>query len=91
MWAQHESVLAGAIAGQPWDSDQLLEACIFFEDVTGIEVSVNLSSYAGPIPLAGAAEDLQKIREWYGENAGRMYFDRETQSVQVRLEPASVP
>jgi len=83
IWKSHERVVSGALEGS-WDSDKFLEACLFFEEVAGIQIHVNISSYAGPIPQAGAEDDLRRIREWYQLNSQRLYFDEPAQQVRVR-------
>jgi hypothetical protein len=83
IWKEHENVWAEVVEGESWDAQELLRAVEFFERITGLKLEINLSSYVGPIPLAGS-EDLRRIRAWYRRNKERLYFDPDSEIVKVR-------
>jgi hypothetical protein len=81
-WHVHESNLASAVAGISVNDD-FDEACLFFEQLTGISVHANLSTI-GALPTEETRQDLEKIRRWYKENKHRLYWDASTNSVRLR-------
>jgi len=89
IWHRHEGVLAQGLEGRR-NSDEFAAAVAFFREVSGIEVRVHFHPVMRPKPEA--PEDLERIREWYSKNKERLYFDEETNRVQVNSRPgASMP
>ena len=82
VWKKHEAVVERAIKGEQKD-DEFGEACLFFEQVTGISIHVNIFTL-GYIPEAEAANDLKLIKAWYRENHARLYWDEATKTVKVK-------
>lgn len=82
VWKKHEAVVELAIKGEQ-RNNEFGEACLFFEQVAGISIHVNIFTL-GYVPEAEAANDLKLIRTWYRENHERLYWDEATGTVKVR-------
>lgn len=81
-WKKHEEVVERAIKGEQRD-DEFGDACLFFEQVTGISIHVNIFTL-GYAPEAEAVNDLKLIKAWYRENHARLYWDEATKTVKVK-------
>ena len=60
-----------------------MEACKFFEELTGIPIRGE-GTFVGWLPNEHTAEDLEAVREWYSMNRDRLYWDEETRSIKIR-------
>ena len=69
--------------GQQPNEDAFVDACLFFERLTGISIHVHIYTF-GFLPEAEAARDLELIRAWYQANSSRLYWDEATSTVRVR-------
>lgn len=82
IWEQHAEVVALAIEGHQ-EGDQLTDAVQFFAQLTDTEIDVNMSTM-GLIPTEKTAHDLERIREWYAEHRGCLYYDQADGSIKLR-------
>lgn len=82
IWNRNEQAVEKAIGGYQKD-DEFLDACTFFERVTGIEIHVNMFTL-GVLPEPEAKDDLKKIRAWFAANRDRLYWDEMDRSVRVK-------
>lgn len=82
IWSHHEDVVARAIEGRQ-EGDQFIEAVLFFAELTGIEIEVNMSTM-GLIPKPETGRDLERIREWYAEHRECLYYDDAAEAVRRR-------
>lgn len=82
VWKRHETALEHAIKGKQ-RNDEFGEACLFFEQVAGISVHVNIFTL-GYATEPETKTDLKLIRAWYRENHERLYWDEATGTVKVR-------
>lgn len=83
-WRRHEQVLEQSIRGTYYP-DQLLETAIFFQNLTGISLRVDVTG-VGLMPNSKTPEDLHALREWYSRNKAKLYWDDESRSVKLRQE-----
>ncbi len=83
MWHSHEVVIQAALDGGPVFEDRYMEACKFFEELTGIPVRGE-GTFVGWMPNEHTAEDLRAIHEWYSINRDRLYWDDGTKSIKIR-------
>jgi hypothetical protein len=81
VWQHNERIVVLALAGITVN-DQFEEACLFFKDVTGIQIRGD-ATYLGWLPNRHTKEDLRRIRAWYQENSGRLYWEKSHQKVRV--------
>jgi hypothetical protein len=86
IWRQHEAAVAEGMDRWHGHDSPFSDALIFFSEVVGIDIAVDIQ-YPGVITLPGAWEDLDRLREWYSRNKGRLYFDEESRKVQVNYRP----
>jgi len=82
IWRHHEEVVALAIEGKQ-EGDQFIEAVLFFAELTGVEIEVNMSTM-GFIPKTETIRDLERVREWYAEHRECLYYDAVRESVRLR-------
>lgn len=82
VWHKHEAVFKKALGGYQ-ENDEFLQACIFFEKVTGLHMHVNYST-VGALPIPETDQDLRRLQSWYEINKKRLYWDKAAQEVKVR-------
>jgi hypothetical protein len=82
VWGNNEKIFEKALNGH-WENDEFDRACVFFEDLTGIEIHVNYSTL-GLLPTEETPQDLVRIRDWYKMNKNRLYWDEATGTVKLR-------
>lgn len=85
IWHEHERVISEIAKGERVDLDAYEEAVIFFEKLTSITVPSNHSPFVYAMPTEDTATALEPLRQWYGENKSRLYWDEERG--EVRLAP----
>ena len=83
IWRSKERIIQAALEGGEVSEEGYMEACEFFERLTGIPIR-GKGTFVGWLPNEHTAEDLQAVRAWYSVNRDRLYIDEETQSVEVR-------
>lgn len=82
VWKKHETAVEHAVKGKQ-RNDEFGEACLFFEQLTGISIHANIFTL-GYAPEPEAKNDLKLIRAWYRENRERLYWDETAGTVKVR-------
>lgn len=83
-WRRNEAIVMQAVEGLS-DPDELLKAVNFFQDLTGITVRGNTTTF-GLTPDQHTKPDLEKLRRWYRRNHARLFWDDATNSVKLRLD-----
>lgn len=82
VWRYHERVFEEALKGNQKD-EQLGEACLFFEELTGIKLHVDIFTL-GYLPRTEAKNDLVLLRRWYKNNSHLLYWDESEQKVRLK-------
>jgi hypothetical protein len=83
IWHEQEVVFKKAALEGSLKNDEFDRACLFFEQITGLEMHANLSTL-GALPTAETVHDLERIQAWYKINAYRLYWDEAARKVRVR-------
>ena len=83
-WAKHERVLIALRDNQDFNWEEFEEACIFYLDLTGIEVPSDGSYVSAWTPIPESASVLPELREWYANNKERLYWDPENEKVLLK-------
>jgi hypothetical protein len=81
-WGKNERVVEMVLAGKSDVTEDYDRACIFFQRLTGIKISGNLS-YVGVMPDSHSAEDFRKIKLWYKNNRQKLCWDWNSESVKA--------
>jgi hypothetical protein len=82
VWRKQEATFKEALRGHQ-TNDKFEQACLFFEQTTGLKVHVNYFTF-GALPTSETAQDLARIQAWYKSNKYRLYWDEATHTVKVR-------
>jgi len=82
IWLRHEAAVVRALEGHQ-ENDEFVKAVDFFADLTGIEIHVNIFTM-GYLPEPEARNDLELIRAWYTKNKASLYYDADSDRVEVR-------
>ena len=83
VWLEHEQTVEKALGNEPISLDEFDEACLFFQNLTGIPARVELN-YLGAMPTHHTPEDLLLWREWYEDHKYKLYWNERTGTVGVR-------
>jgi hypothetical protein len=86
IWRKYEVAFRRGLNGHQ-GNNEFDEACLFFEQTTGLTMHVN-DSTLGVFPTPETKQDLIRIRAWYKINQRRLYWDESARAVKVRPKPA---
>jgi hypothetical protein len=82
VWERNDMIVERALKGDQ-EGDNFVQACEFFEHLTGVKVHINFFTL-GISPTRETRADLEKVRVWYRVNKNRLYWDSATRSVRLR-------
>jgi hypothetical protein len=88
-WKHHETVFAAALVG-PSEEQEFLDACTFFEELTGIRLNLEIFTM-GALPTSESKNDLERLRAWHRKNRELLYWDIVTNSVRIKADTQPVP
>lgn len=82
IWQKQEAVFKMALEGHQ-ENDDFLEACGFFERITGLVLRLNYFTF-GALPTRESNQDLKLIQSWYKSNGHCLHWDEPSRMVKVR-------
>ena len=82
VWRTHEKVMEDVVSRKMGSMQEFTGAAVFFSNLTGIEARVN-GSYIGIHPTKHTKDDLESWKEWFKENRARLFWNPETQMVEL--------
>lgn len=74
LWEKEEAVVKQAVAGKPYDHQELIRALDFLSATTGIP-SRDEGTFVGRMPNSNLPDDLVKWQKWYSINKQRLLVD----------------
>ena len=81
-WSKNEKKVESALSGKKYITEDFLNACIFFQRLTGIKISGDLS-YIGLTPTNKSRDDFVRVQKWYAENKAKLCWDEQSGSVKL--------
>jgi len=81
-WNRNMEVLDRAISGGAIHGDEFEKACLFFDDLTPIQVRTNCGTL-GCFATEETEEDAAKLKQWYAANRGRLRWSEQQHRVVV--------
>lgn len=82
IWKKQEAVFMMALGGHQ-ENDDFLEACGFFEGITGVVLHLNYFTF-GALPTRESNQDLKLIKSWYKSNGHCLHWDESSKKVKIR-------
>ena len=79
-WQLHMRVLEDAVEGQPHVAEDLMQAGLFFRELTGIEIRGE-GSYVGWLATPETREDLFSLKDWFLEHRDDLRWDSKEEVV----------
>jgi hypothetical protein len=83
-WRRHEQVLIDLHDGKDIRAADFNEACLFFSELTDIEIPSNHDLFIDCYPTEDSPKALEPLRNWYSRNRHRLYWDDKTKSVKIK-------
>jgi len=87
-WAKNIYIIEKDLAGKRPIGEEFIDACIFFQRLTGIEISGTMS-FDGWMPNRDSARGLSEVKIWYKKNKKLLCWNEEIRSV-VRCDQRTV-
>ena len=89
-WRRNEEIVQAALSGKSNLDENFDKACIFFERLTGISISGDMT-FEGFVPSEQAPEDFARIKIWYKKNQRKLCWNSEISTVELCRRKSGVP
>jgi hypothetical protein len=81
VWSRHEAVIVKISRREKVDLKSFEEACLFFENLTGITVPGDHSPVIDWFPTKDTPKALQPLRQWYADHQDQLVWDPASKKV----------
>jgi len=83
-WKQNELVVERAAKGERVDLNRFAEASLFLQELTGVPIYGDHSTFIDFSPTKETAKSVAPLRQWYSKNKDRLYWDQASRTVKLR-------